>query len=114
MTEGFKLALPVECASARFQDNRAAIDLGNDREKLIAHDAALQHNAPSVVDPVQLEHVLGNVDAECLDSHEALLLLRLSACRTGGRAVHPISWRNEYGGLKKRQGDDGVGFHIVG
>jgi hypothetical protein len=41
MTESFELALPVEGASARFEDNRAAIDLGNDREKLIAHDSAL-------------------------------------------------------------------------
>jgi hypothetical protein len=25
------------------------------------------------------------------------------ACRVGGRAVHPISWRKEYGGLKVDQ-----------
>ena len=25
------------------------------------------------------------------------------ACRMGGRAVHPIRWRNEYGGLKLDQ-----------
>jgi len=28
---------------------------------------------------------------------------RLSACGAGGRAVHPISWRQEYGGLKSDQ-----------
>lgn len=27
----------------------------------------------------------------------------LSVCRAGGRAVHPIRWRNEYGGLKGDQ-----------
>jgi hypothetical protein len=32
-----------------------------------------------------------------------LLLVELSTCSTGGRAVHPISWRNEYGGLKSDQ-----------
>jgi putative transposase len=56
-----------------------------------------------VVDPVQPEHVLGNVDAEWLDSHKALLLLQALSL-LDRRAVHPISWRNEYGGLKS----DGV------
>jgi len=32
-----------------------------------------------------------------------LLICGLSACRAGGRAVHPIRWRQEYGGLKGDQ-----------
>ncbi len=27
----------------------------------------------------------------------------LVSCRAGGRAVHPISWRQEYGGLQLEQ-----------
>jgi hypothetical protein len=37
------------------------------RRQLIAHHAALQDNPASVIDPVKLEHILGNVDAEGLD-----------------------------------------------
>jgi putative transposase len=33
----------------------------------------------------------------------ALLPLQALSLRVGGRAVHPISWRQEFGGLKSEQ-----------
>jgi putative transposase len=33
----------------------------------------------------------------------ALLRCRPSACEVGGRAVHPIRWRKQYGGMSRDQ-----------
>jgi hypothetical protein len=53
---------------------------------------------------VKLEHVLGDIDAECLDSHRSSpSSCALSACRAEGRAVHPIRWKKQYSGLESTQ-----------
>jgi hypothetical protein len=102
--ERLELALPVECARAGFDDDRASVDLREDREELVAHHPALQDDAAVAVHAVELEHVLGDIDAEDLDGHySSPSCRRLSACGAGGRAVHPISWRQEYGGMSVSQ-----------
>ena len=53
---------------------------------------------------MKLEHVLGDINAEGRDSHRRSPPVdRSPACSVGGRAVHPISWRKEFGGLKSDQ-----------
>jgi hypothetical protein len=53
---------------------------------------------------MKLEYVLRNVDTKGVDRHgmSSSSSTPLS-CRAGGRAVHPISWRSEFGGLKSDQ-----------
>ncbi len=41
--------------------------------RLVAHHATLQNEAAVTVDAMELEHGLGDIDAERLDSHGLLL-----------------------------------------
>ena len=104
VSERFEFACPVECSRAGFEDDRAPINLREDLDELIAHHSALQHDVAAAVYAVELEYVLCDIDAEDLDSHcSSPSGCGLSACRAGGRAVHPIRWRQEFGGLKTDQ-----------
>jgi hypothetical protein len=46
----------------QYTPDGAPLHLGYGREQLIAHHSALEHNAASSIDPMQLENVLGNID----------------------------------------------------
>jgi hypothetical protein len=46
MSGCFELARPVECSRAGFEYDCAPIDLREDREELVAHHSALQHEFP--------------------------------------------------------------------
>jgi hypothetical protein len=53
---------------------------------------------------MELEDALREINAKCGGSSwDVLLVLSPAIVPGGGRAVHPISWRNEYGGLKLDQ-----------
>ena len=102
--ERLELALPVEGAGTGFDRDGARLDPGQHRDQLVTHHPTLEHDVAGTVDAMQLEDCLGNIDAEGLDVHDSSpSCCRLSACGPGGRAVHPISWRKQYGGLKVDQ-----------
>jgi hypothetical protein len=69
MPERFKLARPVKGSRTCFDNHRTPVDLCQDLQKLIAHDPALENDAAIAVDAVELEYVLGDIDAEGLDRH---------------------------------------------
>jgi putative transposase len=49
---------------------------------------------------MELEHVLRDVDAKGVDGHRVSSSSSAPlSCRAGGRAVHPIRWKQKYGGL---------------
>ncbi|KEZ12110.1 Transposase [Sphingobium yanoikuyae] len=53
---------------------------------------------------MQLEDILRQINTKYIDGHHSSP--STAGCTTmlrGGRAVHPISWRKEYGGLKTDQ-----------
>jgi hypothetical protein len=53
---------------------------------------------------MELEYVLRQVDTEDINGHRfSPSTLVAQRCSGGGRAVHPISWRKEYCGLKMDQ-----------
>lgn len=53
---------------------------------------------------MQLEHILGDIDAEGLNSHHhSSSCHRLLTCACGRRSVHPISWKKKYGGMGTEQ-----------
>ncbi len=71
MLERLELARPVKSSRAGLDDHRTPVDLCQDLQKLIAHDPALENDAAIAVDAVELEDVLGDIDAEDLDSHRS-------------------------------------------
>ena len=104
VTQCLELAGPEECARAGLDHHDARIDLRQDGDPLITHHPSLQDDVSIAIDAMQLEYGLGDINAECLDGHSGSpLVAGTPACRVGGRAVHPISWRKEYGGLQLEQ-----------
>ncbi len=86
--ERLELALPIKCARAGFYDDHASVDLREDREELIARHPALQNNPAVAVHAMELEHVLGEIDAEGLDGHRHSPLSQALSLR-GGRESRP-------------------------
>src|SRR5246127_3523550 len=70
MTERLKLTRPVERARAGLDDNGARTNLRQDSKELITHHPTLQKDTTVPVDAMELEHVLGDINAEGLDCHE--------------------------------------------
>jgi hypothetical protein len=81
--EALKLPGPVERARARLQADHAGRQLGDEGAELVAAQPPLEHDPAVPVLPVQLEQVLGHVDAERLDRH------RRSPCRMARRYLRP-------------------------
>lgn len=73
VAELLELPLPVEGAGAGLDGDGAGLNPGDDVEQLVAHHAALQHQAPVAVDAVELEDGLGDIDTQRLDGHGVLL-----------------------------------------
>ena len=97
MPERLELPSPVECACAGLKHNCALVDLRSHFKKLIAHHFALQNDATVAVHAMELENVLGDINAEGLDGHRSSPSVAGSlSLGVGGRAVHPIRWYDLY------------------
>src|ERR1700745_2774543 len=71
MPKRLKFTCPVERARAGLDDNGARINLRQDSKESITHHPTLQSDTAVPVDAMELEHVLGDINAEGLDCHES-------------------------------------------
>jgi hypothetical protein len=65
----FQLPRPGEGTCTGLNSDCTRLQLRNDVQQLIAHDAAFKHCSPGPINPVQLENALGDVDTRCLFGH---------------------------------------------
>ena len=104
VAKGFKLARPAEGARAGLDRDRTRFDAGKHSQQLIAHDPAFENRIAFAIRAMELKYVLRQVDTEDIYGHRfSPSKFGYTTVLRGGRAVHPIRWRKEYGGLKTDQ-----------
>jgi len=63
MSKILKLATPVARATASFHTNNAGRQIDHERGQLVALDLFAKHYVAALIYPVDLKHVLGQVDS---------------------------------------------------
>ena len=70
MAHHLGLARPVVCAAAGFHANQARRQVHEERRHLVSAKPRLYQYLPMLVDSVDLEHILGQVDANSRKLHD--------------------------------------------
>ena len=106
MAKSLKLSGPMMRRRTGFHANQARLKPFEKRQKLIAPHLPAQHGLPLLIDPMNLENVLGDVESDRGNLHldgpfplmvtESTILAHCDAAGSG--AVHPINTRMIAGG----------------
>jgi hypothetical protein len=67
------LAPPIMRSASCLPADQTPGEIGQKRSKLRTAEFFLEHNVPVGIDTMQLKHVLGQINTECLDCHLASL-----------------------------------------
>ena len=73
MPELFKRPTPVMRTRAGFHPDHTGRQARHRRHQLTAFHTPAEHRMPAHIHPVQLEHLLRQIDPQCRDVHSSLL-----------------------------------------